>query len=271
MNAGLERWWLAWDWEPSVVAGIGILVCGYLLLTGPFRSRFTTSQPARPAQVAWFISGALVLFLALVSPLDFLGDHYLFSAHMAQHVLIALVAPPLLLLGTPQWLLRPLLCFPPVRFAAVTLTRPLVAFALFNGVFLAWHLPSLYQAALQDETIHIFEHLLFIATGILNWWPVLSPLPELPRLSPPAKILYIFLEETPTAILSALLVFASVSFYTAYAAAPRVFDLSPLADQQIAGFIMWVPGQLIYLAALSVVFFTWIRDRERAESGQRSY
>jgi putative membrane protein len=254
----------AWDWQPSVLIGVALLVGAYLGAIGPWRTHFRTSRPVERAQVIWFLLGAFVILFALVSPLDDLGDEYLFSAHMVQHLLLMLVAPPMILMGTPGWMLRPLLRYPAVARTARTLTTPVMAFALFNADMLAWHFPVFYEATLRSETIHIVEHLLFIATGVLNWWPILSPLPELPRLPYPGQILYLALETVPTAALSALLVFSSTVLYPTYAAAPRLFGLSALSDQQIGGLIMWVPGGLFYLGVLTAVFNAWFGQEEHA-------
>ncbi len=259
---------LTWNWYPSVCIGVALLVGVYLSVVGPLRSRFSFSEPAPHTRVAWFLSGALVILFALVSPLDELGDEYLFSAHMVQHLLLAQVAPPLLLMGTSGWMLRPFLRHPVVARVARVLTTPFVAFILFNAVFLTWHLTAFYETTLHNESLHIFEHLLFMATGVLNWWPILSPLPELPRLSPPGQILYLFLAAVPMTVLGALIVFAPTVLYPTYAAAPRVLGLDALTDQQIAGQVMWTPGGSIYLVALTVVFFTWLGKEERTERNE---
>jgi putative membrane protein len=252
------------NFSPSIWGGIGLLVSGYLGAIGPFQRRFKGAKPVRPLQAAWFLSGALVLLIALASPLDELGDRYLFSAHMIQHMLLALIAPPLLLLGTPDWLARPVLHFNFIRKVAKVLTSPLAAYFLFNLIFLGWHIPALYELTLQNETIHIFEHLLFIFTGLLNWWPILSPLPELPRLSPPAQLLYLFLEGIPCTILGAVIVFASGILIPSYASAPSIFGLNPITDQQIAGLAMAMPGGMVYLGAMSAVFYRWLKEEDNS-------
>jgi putative membrane protein len=264
-SADLAQALTTWNWDPSILIGMALFVGAYLGAIGPWRRRFRSSQPVKPAQAAWFLLGAFIIFFALVSPLDDLGDEYLFSAHMVQHVLVALIAPPLLLLGTPGWLLRPLLRYPAVAYVTRFLTMPLVGFVSFNVIFMIWHVPVLYEATLHSESIHILEHLLFMATGVLNWWPIVSPLPEMPRLPPLAQIVYLFLDGVPMTVLSGLIVFSSSVLYPTYAAAPRIIDLSAMADQQIAGLIMWMPGGMIYLVALSLVFFTWLSREERAE------
>lgn len=254
----------AWNWTPSVLIGVAVLVCGYLAAVGPWRARATpTGERVSRIRIVAFLLGACAILMPLISPLDELSDQYLFSAHMVQHLLLTLVAPPLLLIGTPGWLLRPLLHHAFIRRVARVLTTPSVAFVLFNGVFMAWHQPGLYEATLRSETIHIAEHLMFIATGILNWWPVLSPLDELPRLSSPVQILYLFLDSVPMTILGALIVFAPAVLYPTYEVAPRILGLSAMADQEIAGLIMWMPGGMIYLLALSIVFYGWFNREER--------
>ncbi len=173
-----------------------------------------------------------------------------------------------MLLGTPGWLLRPLLRAGSIHRMLRLLTSPLVALMLFNAAFFIWHVPALFEATLHNEAIHIGEHVLFLSMGLLNWWPILGSLLELPHLSPPAQILYLFLAGVPATILGALIVFAATPLYPTYAAAPRVFGLDPIADQQLAGLVMWMPGGMIYLLALSLVFFTWLQREERLAHDQ---
>jgi putative membrane protein len=257
---------LEWNWDPSILIGLTLFVGAYSAVANVWRARFVDAQPVTRAQCVWFMLGALTIFVALASPLDEWSDRYLFSAHMTQHLLLTLVAPPLLLIGTPGWMLRPFLRVPLIAQGARVLTMPLVAFALFNGNFLLWHLPTLYEATLQNTTIHIVEHLLFMATGVLNWWVILSPLSELPALPAPAQILYLFLSAVPATILGAIFVFAPDALYPTYAAAPRVFGMSANDDQIVSGLIMAMPGGMIYLLALSIVFFAWMAREERADA-----
>jgi cytochrome c oxidase assembly factor CtaG len=261
-----EGTWLtlhAWNWAPSVLIGVALLAAGYLAATGPLRWRFPGSEPVTRRQTTWFMLGLFVILFALVSPLDFIGDNYLFSSHTIQHILLTLVGPPLLLLGTPGWLLRPVLSWPGMLRLARVLTMPLVAFALFNANFMLWHLPAPYEATLQNEWLHTFEHLLFMATGVILWWPIFSPLEELPRLSYPAQMLYLFMNTFPMTILSAFLTFAPSPLIATYADAPRLFGLTVMGDQELAGLIMWMPGGMIFLVALSAVFFKWAGTEEQ--------
>ena len=248
-----------WSWEPTVIAGVTLLVIAYLCAVGPLRARFALAGEPDPVVVLLFLLGSLVLLLSLVSPLEVLSDSYLFSAHMVQHILIALIVPLLWLLGTPGWLLRPLIRPRAVTAVARVLSFPIAAFLIFNVNFWLWHLPPLYDLALADERVHIFQHLTFISTGLLNWFPVLSPLHEVARISYPLQVLYLFASCQPGVALGAILVFSRGVLYQAYAAAPRLFDLSPHTDQQIGGLIMWIPGNAIYLLALSAIFIRWFQ------------
>jgi putative membrane protein len=126
--------------------------------------------------------------------------------------------------------------------------------------FAAWHVPAYYDATLRSTPLHALEHVMFIVTATLTWWPVFSPMDELPRLPDPAQCLYLFLESIPPTILGALITFAGWVLYPTYAHAPRVWGLSPEIDQQAAGLIMWIPGALVYLLVLTVVFFRWFGE-----------
>jgi putative membrane protein len=142
------------------------------------------------------------------------------------------------------------------------LTYPAIAFTLYNVNLWLWHAPSLYDATLYNETLHIFEHTTFIGMGFLYWWPVFSPLQEgWPRLSMTGQILYIFLGGMPTVLLGAGLTFAS-PLYTPYIYAPRVWGLSPTLDQQLGGLIMWVPANLAYIVVVGVLFIRWMQEQE---------
>lgn len=236
-----------WNWDPTILLGTALFVGAYVGAAGPFRSRFKSTERLELGQAAWFLAGVGVIFLALVSPLDAIGDEYLFTAHMLQHMLLMIVAPPMLLLGTPGWMLRPLILRPAIRPAAKILTQPAVAFLLFNADLILWHLPGLYEAALGNEAIHAIEHLSFIATALVTWWPLLSPLPELPPLSAPWQILYLVLDSAPGMALGAFFASAGTVLYPTYAAAPHVFALHGIDDQLLGGLMMGMPVSLLFL------------------------
>ncbi len=215
-----------------------------------------------------FLAGDAFLVLALVSPLDRLADRYLFSAHMLQHMLLVFGTAPLLVAGSPGWLLAPVLRRWRIHSVAAALTKPVPAFVTFNGTFLLWHLPALYDLALRSEGWHAFMHLTFLAAGVVGWWPVLGRVPELRRLSTPGRILYLALSCMPMVLLSAFLVFSPDVLYAPYSSAPRIFGLSPLADQQLGGLVMWIPGGLVYAGTAGGLFLRWYgRGAKEAEAG----
>lgn len=240
-----------WEWHPSVLVGCFLLGASYL----------TLAKPRSAARTASFLAGDLVLLVALVSPLDGLGDEVLFSAHMLQHILLALVAPPLLILGLPAATMDRLLARPTVARAARALGRPAVAWPLFVGTLWAWHAPPLYDVALRHEGLHIVEHLSFIVTGVVFWWPVAGPLPAW-RMNASASVFYLFFAGLANTLLGIVVTFAPRVLYTFYLNPPdpdgvllyfrRVWGLWPKADQAMGGVLMWTGGMVIFAIALAV-------------------
>jgi putative membrane protein len=228
----------------------------------------TASRPTLPAPL-FFYGGLLTIFLSLNGPLHDLSDEYLFSAHMVQHLVLTLVAPPLLIAGTPAAFFREALRVPGVHAVARWVTRPTRTFAIFNVVIAAWHLPPLYNTAMAHHSVHIVQHLTFMVAAVLMWWPFLSPLPELPRLAYPGQLLYCFLMSIPMSIVSIYIAMADHILYPAYAAAPRVWGLTPMQDQLIGGLIMWIPGGIFFYGVMTVVFFKWAaRDSDTTAGAQ---
>ncbi len=247
--------WQRWDLHPSVILGLALLGGLYVYLGG-------LRAPGR--RVAAFAGALLVLGLSLNGPVHNLSDGYLFSAHMVQHLVLTLVFPPLLLYGTPAWLVRPLLRPRWVHGFARWATRPLAAGVLFSVPITLWHFPQFYEAALEHHPLHIVQHLVFLATGVLMWWPVLSPTPELPRAGYLTQLLYLFTLGLPMSVAGALITLSGHVLYPFYAAAPRVWGLAPIADQQLGGLVMWVGGTIYLWVAATVVWFRW---SVREESG----
>lgn len=214
-------------------------------------------------QRAAFVHALLLLFLTLNGPLHDLSDYYLFSAHMVQHLILTLIVPPLLLFGTPGWMFRPLLRMPTLGRVARTLTSTASAFLVFNVVLAVWHLPPMYNAALEFHSVHILQHLMFLSSSVLMWWPLTSRVAELPRLAFPGQMLFCFLMVIPMSVVSIYIVMADSLLYPAYATAPRIWGVTPMADQQYGGLIMWIPGGVFFYAVMTVVFFRWVnRDAE---------
>ena len=149
------------------------------------------------------------------------------------------------------------------------LTGPKQAFVIFNLMMIGWHLPGPYNLAMAVHPVHIVEHLMFLASAVLMWWPFLSPLPELPRLAYPGQMLYCFLLSIPMSIVAIYITMAEHVLYPAYEAAPRVWGLSPLDDQKLGGLIMWIPGGIVFYIIMSIVFFKWAqRGEDHAAAAQ---
>ncbi len=252
----------SWEWEPSIVIGCAGLVGGYLAVVRPLEARRTA---------AW-TAGALLLLVTLCGPLDGLGDDYLFSAHMMEHLLLLVAVPPLLLWGVTPAAASRLLARRIPAAAERVLRRPAVAWLTAMVTLYAWHAPALYNAALADERIHAVQHLSFLVTATIFWWPVLAPLPG-HRLAGPPAIVYLFLAALANAVLGALLTFSSPGLYPWYtrptgdsAALHLIRDgwgLDPAADQQLGGLFMWVVGGLFFLAAVLAMYGRWYRESGR--------
>lgn len=252
-----------WTFYPSVLIGFGLWTTAYVVVTGYGRVRSGWGKPPTLLQRVAFHVGTLVGLIALISPLDELGDEYLFSAHMVQHLLLMFVTAPLWLVGTPGWLID-LMIPAPLKKLARWITSPLPAFAVFTGVMLVWHIPSLYNLAQHNEAIHIFEHLTFIGSALIGWWLVAASESDSITLpTPPVRMLYLFLLAIPMTALSAILTFASAPLYSFYIEAPRLFGLSVLEDQRLGGLLMWIPAHMVLFLAFGITFQKWLVSEER--------
>ncbi len=257
--------WSEWVLYPDFLIGWLVLGGIYLLCVGPLRHRFADSSPVPLWQVGCFATGMLIMLVSLQGPLHELSDYFLFSAHMVQHLMIMLVMPPFLVLGTPGWMLRPVLRIPGARPAAQFLTKPVAAFLLVNLIFGVWHFPQPYDLMMHDHTVHKGMHVMIMAVGVILWWPVMSQMPELPRIPGPVQMLYLFVLGIPMMIVAVVIAFSDTHFYTWYAQAPRIFPLSELDDQRLGALIMWVPGALVMWIGISFTYFRWSRREMRED------
>lgn len=261
--------WSDWNIEPTIAIGLLALLAGYLFLTRDQGDAANPNQVTTSKQKTCFITGLITLLVALGPPLDDWSDHYLLLAHMVQHLLLILVAAPLLLIGTPAWMLEPLTRNRVTNQLGYWLTRPVVAYALANVALVVWHMPTLYDAALNSQPLHVLEHAMFISTAILAWWPIAGPLPQWPRLALPLQSLYFFAMTIPGSAVGAFITLSGPGLYSPYDSAPRIFGLDMTTDQQLAGLLMWIGVSTIYLGLITISFFQWANREERQEQAQR--
>lgn len=262
--------WLHSDWrpEPGVVVVVLGLIALYVIWTGS-KNRDASGQQINPVstgQRIMFILGALFTGIALLPPLDDWSGHYLLSAHMYQHLILMMLAVPLMIAGTPPWLVSKLVNHGPLRPILYAITRPVVSFVLGNLIIVVWHMPFAYDQALTHEWVHILQHLSFVLAAFFTWWPVLSRSPELPGISSPLlSCLYLFLDSIPGAIVGAFITFAAPGLYAVYPEAQRIFGIDLKMDQELAGLTMWVLTGTIYLGWVTVIFLRWAGEEERKD------
>lgn len=247
---------------------LGLLV-GYRVLVRRY-GRLLFPRPGERAvsrtQVAAFVAGVVALYLAAGAPLHDLADQVLFSAHMVEHLLYALVVPPLLLVGTPAWMLRLLLRRGAVRRAVVQASRPVVAGLAFNAVLAGLHWPAVIDLMLASEAFHVVAHAGLLLVSLAMWMNVLSPDPEVvPRLSPVGQLFYLFLMTLLPTVPASFLTFAESPLYPAYASFDMPWGLDPVTDLRIAGLIMKVGGGFFLWGIITVLYFRWAADEERRE------
>jgi putative membrane protein len=259
-----RAWPVHWEW--SVLLGCGLIALAYGLAVGPLRRRLggPESGPER-WRVIVFLLGLLVVIGSLDGPVHDLSDLYFFTTHMVQHLLLAQVVPPLLILGVPPWLRRRLLAPSPVGRAWAFLAGVPMGFLLYTIVFTMWHVPPLYDLMMRQHGFHIVMHLMVMATATMLWWPIVGGDAVERPIAAPAQMLYLFLLATPMMAVAAMLVFAQRPLYEWYALAPRLSSLSPVEDQRLGALIMWIPGGLFWWGIMSVVYFRWSARERRQE------
>lgn len=256
-------WWCTsslrpWRWELSLYPGVWIIV-GVLVVT---YFRLARNKVLSGRQKTYFLLGVLTLWAASDWPLGPLGAGYLASAHMVQFVMYAMVAVPLILMGTPEWMLRRVLARLRLYRVSRRLTGSLLASGiLYNLLLVGTHAPITVDTLRASQFGSFAMDMLWIVTGLILWLPVLSPIPEFRAKSYLARILFLFLTTSVVAVIPAsALTFGDFPLYNTYELAPRVFDLTALEDQQIAGLIMKVATIPITWLAIGVMFFRWAKQ-----------
>jgi cytochrome c oxidase assembly factor CtaG len=258
-------------WDLLPLAPISVLVAIYVRRFRRARSegrgRDGRVRGAGAAQAAAFAAGVAALVGALVTPLDGLGEDYLFSAHMLQHVLLGDIAPALLLLSLSRLIMRPVTRrLMGVERALGRLASPWTGIALWIGLMYVWHVPAMYDAALRNPVIHLVEHASFFTAGLAVWWPLISPVPMRRRLSGLATVAYIGAAKFGLAALGLYLTWSNDLLYEHYAEVPRIWGLSPVSDQNAGGAIMMVEQSFTFVIALVVLFAAMLTQSEADES-----
>ena len=269
----------AWDFTSPPAVIFLLLAALYTIGTIRLATRSENDEKFW-SKVAASIFGFILVAIAIAGPLDYYSGE-LFAAHMSQHIVIAMFAAPLLLVARPMpsyiWALPR-----PFRIGAGTaltgsgvivrvmtvLTKPLVALPLFIGTLYGWHIPAAYNGSLENEWVHLFMHFSMFTTAILFWWPIVGPPPIRTQLSHPQRIVYLLLAVTPTSLLAAIITLTGSVLYDFYLDQPGHFAWSTMEDQRTGGLLMWIPGNFVYLATLTVLFFRWFAAEEKKSSRQ---
>ncbi len=248
-----------WGADSSILIALLILAGTYVGASLKLAQRPTAREGVA------FVAALLTILIAITGPLDELTRERSFSVYIFQQMLLVFVVPPLLLLGLPGWMLRPLLLNRFVEPIARFITRPLFAFLLFATVFTLIHYPMVCDRVCHVHPFYGNLHALLLFVGCLLWWPLLSPLPEYPRMSYPMQIMYLFLLMIPMTAVAAPITLASSVLYMFYMGGTHPLGLTPMADQVLGGLIMWV-GQGVYIMfVFSAIFYRWARWDDQEE------
>ena len=252
--------WRDWTWDPLIGAGLALTALGFLWAARRF--------PPRPWQVVYFWSGLLALAIALLSPID-AGSGYLFTMHMAQHMLLLLVASALLALAVPAALVGRLYQIPRAARVLHAIWSPLPAFLLFNGVLVCWHIPFAYDATLASRWVHTVEHLSFVGAGMVFWGVIVSPTPKLVRASFGLRLGLVVAADLINFLVGFALAFAGRPFYLHYTQVPRLWGLTPLDDLRLGGGVMWVMGQMMYAIPVLILLNVLLRREGAGRATER--
>ena len=252
-----------WHTEPALIGGLLFVAWVYAILVGPFRNKICTDLPYSSRHTLWFSAGLVSFYLAVGSPLDPLGENFLFFAHMIQHNILMYVSPVFILLGIPQPLVdRFLETHPLLESILRFFLHPVIAGLLFTLVFSFWHFGVFYEAAIQNKTLHMAEHLSMFFTSVAMWWPICGPSKRITPIRFGPQMLYVLalmLGQTP---IFAVLTFSEDVLYETYFYAERIIDLSPIEDQKAGGVLMKLANMAVSVGVLSSVFYRWTKQQE---------
>jgi len=261
--------YLSWQLEPVLLGGLVAAIVAYFVAVGPLRSRLAPGEkfPTRHAVV--FSLGMIMLFLNEGSPLHDLAERYLLSAHMVQHLLLSYAVAPVILAGIPTWLLRAALLGRMEPVSRVLL-RPVVTFLAFSLALAIYHVPSVYNLALANTSVHHAVHFVILIVSLMLWFPLMTTVPELPKPTHLVRLVYLFLLPVAQLPIFAGVAFSDIPLYTAYEHMPtRAFGLGVIEDQALAGVIMKVAGLFAFGITFVVIFFAWYRSEHASDSTKR--
>jgi putative membrane protein len=258
-----------WHAHPDVWLLIGALAIGYTWAVrriGP-KVVHPIERVVTRRQILLFGAGLLTMWVAADWPIHDVAEGSLYSVHMLQHLMLSLVAAPLLLIGTPDWLLRRLLQPPLVGRVARFVTRPFMGLVLFNVVIVISHVPAVVDASTHSELTHFGLHSALFLTALCMWSPVVNPLIELPKLSYPGRMVYLFLQSLVPTVPASFLTFGTTVLYHHYETVPRLWGISALTDQRVAGLLMKIGGGAILWTVIAWYFFKWyaVEEREKVD------
>jgi putative membrane protein len=261
---------VGWTFAPVVLIALAAYVWLYVVRWRQAR----TEGGARAAPIGRLVlwcTGVLVLFIALISPVDELGEQ-LATIHMVQHLLIADLAPICLTLGLTKWILRPLTRrIHRLERAAGPFGHPAFGVVAYVMAMWVWHIPAMYDAALRHSMVHVLEHLTFAAAGLLYWWHLLSPIRSRLRLSGLGPVAYMVSTKLIVGFLGILLAFAPTLLFTFYASSGTRWGMSPLTDQHVAGLIMALEQSIVMGIALAYLFVRMLEESEEEDQRAERY
>ena len=255
--------WNHWHNEPYLIGGLVLLAWVYAVLTGPLRNKVAPGAALPGWRAVSYYSSLVLFYLAVGSPFDQLGERFLFSAHMAQHVVLIYPCAVLWLLGLPVWLVDAIAAPRLMRALGQFFLHPVVAGLLYIMVQSLWHVPALYDLALQDRFVHVLEHITFFGSAVIYWWPVLGVSRCWPPMRVGGRMLYLFAVGVGLTPLFAFVTFSNEVLYPTYEFAPRLIEgFTPMDDQLLAGAIMKLSNVFVTFLALTWVFVSWYRQSE---------
>jgi len=260
-------------WKPELHLDILLLFCGiavgYIVGIRRLAPRFAPdpSQPTSRLQRISFLCAMGAMWVAVGWPIHEAAERYLYTAHMIQHLMLALVVAPLLLIAIPGWFMRALLGRGILYSVVKFLSRPLTAFLVSTFVMAAIHLPLLVSGMQRIDTFHAFMHGVMLFAGLIMWMPVLSPMPEFPRVGPLLRCLYLLGQSVLPTVPASFLTFTDNPIYSWYEKLPRLWGIQALNDQLVAGLVMKLGGGIFMWLAIVVIFFKWHGEADRIARG----